>query len=330
MSERNMAGVIGLIQAAQRIALCCHVNPDGDALGSMLAVKLGLEALGKDCEAFCQDPVPRYLSFLPGAESVRVPEAAAGERFDLFLSVDVSDLGRMGRCIALMEQAEATAQLDHHGTNPLFMQENCVDAGASASAVLVYALMNALGVRVSRDMAICLYAGVTTDTGNFAFVNTTPEALRMTASLLEAGLPLDRINRLLYRQREKATLGVLGRALDSLRFYHDGQIAAMHLSNADFAAFGAGPEHAEGVVNYGLDVIGVKMAVLARETSVPGAVKLSLRAVEPLNIARVAQVYGGGGHAQAAGATMQGELLACVEDCVREMKKAIEEQSKDA
>ncbi len=330
MSKRNMEGVISLISGAQRIALCCHVNPDGDALGSMLAMRLGLKALGKECEAFCQDPVPNYLSFLPGADSVRLPEAATGERFDLFLSLDVSDPGRMGRCHVLLGQAEHTAQLDHHDTNPLFMQENCVDAGASASAVLVYALLEKLGVQVTKEMAVCLYVGVSTDTQNFSFTNTTPEALRMTASLLEAGLPLGAINRLLYRQREKATLGVLGRALDSLQFYHDGQIAAMHLTNADFAAFGAGPEHAEGVVNYGLDVIGVKMAVLARETSVPGAVKLSLRAVEPLNIAKVAQVYGGGGHAQAAGATMHGELIPCVQECVREMAKAIEEQSKDA
>lgn len=330
MNERNMEGVIRLISQAQRIALCCHLNPDGDALGSMLAMRLGLLTLGKDCEVFCQDPVPDYLKFLPGAEKVRMPEEAQGETYDLFLSVDVSDPGRMGRCSILPEQAKHTAQLDHHGTNPFFMQENFVDAGASASAVLVYVLLKAMGVTVTKDMAVCLYTGVTTDTGNFAFVNTTPEALRMTADLLEAGLPLDRINRLLYRQREQCTLRILNRALSTLTFHHNGEIASMHLSKADFETCGAGPEHAEGVVNYGLDVIGVKMAVLARETRVPGAIKLSLRAVEPLNIARVAQVYGGGGHAQAAGATMQGELLDCVQQCVCEMEKALAEQSKEA
>ena len=330
MNTRNMEGVTGLIARAQRIALCCHVNPDGDALGSMLAMRLGLEALGKDCEVFCQDPVPGYLAFLPGAEKVRLPETAAGERFDLFLSLDVSDLGRMGRCRVLMGQAEATAQLDHHDTNPLFMQENCVVGAASATSVLAYEALEKLGVKMTEDIAVCLYTGVSTDTQNFSFSITTPEALRMTACLMEAGLPLSKINRLLYRQREKAALGILSRALNSLRFYHAGEIAAMHLSNEDFAACGAGPEHAEGVVNYGLDVIGVKMAVLARETSVPGAVKLSLRSVEPLNIACVAQIFGGGGHAQAAGATMQGELIPCVAQCVGEMEKALDEQSKEA
>lgn len=322
---RSLDDAIRLIQQAHRIALSCHINPDGDAIGSLLAMQLGLTALGKDCEAFCHDSVPGYLSFLPGAAQVRLPQSLAeGERFDLLISLDTATPDRMGECLALRERAEVTAQVDHHGTNTRYLQHNYVEGDSPATGMIVLTLLERMGVTLTKEIAMCLYAAISTDTGNLGFNSTTPEAFYAMGRLVEAGLPLSQINRLLFRQREKPQLAILGRALQSLQYHHDGQIASMYLSLADFAACNAKPEHADSVVNYGLDVVGVKMAVLARELPEGGRVKLSVRSVAPVRVDGVAQRWKGGGHAQAAGMVMEGDLLSCVQACVKAMEEVLD------
>ena len=325
---RPLEKIIDAIAAARSIALVSHVNPDGDTIGSALALKLGLDKLGKATALFCQDKVPDNLAFLRGVDECRAPEDAAGERFDLLICVDVADVDRMGRCAALVERCAHTAQVDHHGTNPNYAEDNCVDAEAPATALVVHELLERLGVTVDRDIAACLYVAISTDTGNYAYNSTSAEAFRVTAELLEAGLPLSEINRRLYRQRELPQVRLLQKSLRSLTFHCGGAITSMALTRQDFEACGALAEHADTLVNYGLDIEGVRMAVLARETRNPGEVKLSLRAVEPDSVSEVAQSMGGGGHAQAAGATVHGTTLEeCVARCVEAMAKAIGNQA---
>ena len=320
---RPLTEIIRAIQAADTVALVSHVNPDGDTMGSALALKLGLEKLGKKVCAFCQDKVPDNIAFLKGAGEYLHPEDAADKRFDLLLCVDVADEGRMGSCEALMGRCAHTAQIDHHGTNPGYAEYNCVDAEAPATALVSHELLVRLGVEIDADIASCLYVAISTDTGNFAYYSTSPEAFRVTAELLEAGLHLSEIHRRLYREREMPQVLLMQRALSTLRTYADGAITSMTLTRQDFVECGAMAEHADTLVNYGLDILGVRMAVLARETRNPGEVKLSLRAVEPDNVSEVARSFGGGGHAQAAGATVHGALEECVSKCVAAMVEAL-------
>lgn len=322
---RNPEPVAALIRGAETIALCSHVSPDGDTLGSTLALKMGLESLGKRVSIFCQDPVPAKLSMLPGAEQFRRPEDAAQERFDLLIAVDVSDQARMGTCQSLLAQAAQVAQVDHHGTNPAYAQVNDVDPHAPATSLLVKELLDALHVTITRDMAICLYTAVATDTGNFAFSYTTAEAFSMTSELMGYGLPLSEMNRLLFRQRTPQQLALLSRALNTLAFHENGQITTMRLSQKDFIECGALPEHADAVVNYGVDIVGVKMAMMAREDA-DGTVKIALRAIEPTRVDGVAFSLGGGGHAQASGCTVDGPLDAAIDTVLSAMKKALNEE----
>ena len=322
---RNPEPVAALIRSAETIALCSHVSPDGDTLGSTLALKMGLESLGKRVSVFCQDPVPAKLSMLPGAEQFRRPEDAAQERFDLLIAVDVSDQGRLGTCQRLLAQAAHVAQVDHHGTNPAYAQVNDVDPHAPATSLLVKELLDTLQVTITRDMAICLYTAVATDTGNFAFSYTTAEAFSMTSELMGYGLPLSRVNRLLFRQRTPQQLALLARALNTLAFHENGQITTMSLSQQDFTECGALPEHADAVVNYGVDIVGVKMAMMAREDA-DGTVKIALRSVEPARVDGVAFSLGGGGHAQASGCTVDGPLDAAMAKVLSAMKKALNEE----
>ena len=319
---RPLDGVIEAIRAAKRIALVCHISPDGDTVGSALALRLGLLEMDKQVSLFCQDKIPDVLRFLPGAEGFRMPEAVE-DTYDLLLCVDVSDEKRMGCCSVLLAKADKTAQVDHHGTNTNYCQENAVDGGAPANCLIIYELLQRLGCTITADVALCLAVGLSTDTGHLVYNSTTPEAYRVMGELVEAGAPIAEAYRRLYRERPPRQVALLAKALESLTFHDEGRITSIRLTQKDFADCGALPEDAEIIVNYGLDVLGVRMCVFAREQS-DGSVKLSLRAVAPYKVSNVAQHFGGGGHAQAAGATVQFPLQEAIEHVVARMKEELE------
>ena len=329
-TPRPLEPVMDALCSAQRIALVCHVSPDGDTLGSALALRQGLLSLGREVELFCQDKAPAYLSFLPGAETIRQPEdLAADETFDLVVCVDISDLKRMGRCDCLMQRAPFSAQIDHHETNTLFCNANGVDGKAPACALVAWELLRRLGCAVTHEIALCLFVALSTDTGHFSFSSTTPEAFSVMAELLETELPMGEIHRRLYRQRHPAQVQLLSRALATLTFHHGGRITSMKLTARDFADCGALPEHAEDIVNYGLDVLGVEMCVFARESVREGttAIKCSMRAVPGRKINGVAVQLGGGGHPQAAGVTLHTGLDQAVEQIVTLMTAELEKNA---
>ncbi len=319
---RDTEGVARRIREAETIAVCSHISPDGDTIGSALAMRLVLLHLGKKVQCFCQDKVPDNLFFLPGVDEIHSP-AGNTDHFDLMLSVDVSDPARLGECLALKERSLRTAQIDHHGTNPLFMEVNSVDGKAAATCTMIAEQMKVLEVPMTREIAMCLYAGISTDTGNFSFSCTDAESFRVAAELLEAGLPLARLSRILFRQMSRPQLRLLGRAIEKMVFRGSGDVAVMTLTRQDFTDCHAMSEHADTIVNYGLETIGTRMALLAREAG-DGSVKFSLRAIEPLAVAGVANRLGGGGHPQAAGVTMHGSLEECVEQVLAEMMKELQ------
>ena len=319
---RTLDGVMAAICGAKSIAIVCHISPDGDTVGSALALRLGLIQLGKDVALCCQDKVPGVLSFLPGADGFRMPEEVQ-ERYDLLLCVDVSDEKRMGRCHDLMAHAAHTALIDHHGTNTCFCEENVVDGNAPANCLIIYELLQRMGCVITVDIALCLAVGLSTDTGHLTYNSTTPEAYRVMGELVEAGAPIAEAYRRLYRERPPRQVALLAKALHALTFHEGGRITSIRLTQQDFADCGALGEDAEIIVNYGLDVQGVRMCVFARE-QVDGSTKLSLRAVAPHRVSGVAQRFGGGGHAQAAGATVQLPLDEAIAQVVAAMKEELE------
>ena len=283
-------------------------------MGCLLGMRLGLEQLGKRVAVYCQDPVPGNLRFLPGSETVLGPEAVGQARYDLLLAVDCADFERLGQCGRLREFAAHTAQIDHHGTNPIYFEENCVDGGASAAALVAFELLNRLGVEITTEIATCLYTGLSTDTGNFAFSCTTPEAFRTAAVLLEKGAPMVDINRRMFRVKQRPSVALLERALRSLQFLGEGEVTVMTLTQADQQACAALREHSDGIVNQGLDIAGVKLTCLLREDG-PEDVKAAFRAVDGYRVDRIAASFGGGGHPLASGASLHMDL--------REAEKAV-------
>ena len=205
MSNRyQMSELLSAIQSADSVLLFPHISPDGDTIGSTLAVKMLLTRLKKHVTIVLDDVPPASLSFLPDIYCIRAYEEAQTAihptEHTLALSVDVSSEDRMGRALALYRSAGITAQIDHHFTNPGFAQINVIDGEASASAVLVYRLFTELGLPLRREEAICLYTALSTDTGNFVYQNTNAEAFQIMEQLMKAELPvelIDAVNQLL-------------------------------------------------------------------------------------------------------------------------------------
>jgi len=312
--------VLSAVLSADSVLLFCHVSPDGDTLGSALAMKLRLERLGKKAQVMLDAQlVPGYLAFLPGSDSILTPNDPV-EPYDLALPVDVASLDRLGKCEPFFANAQATALIDHHGTNEGFAQANLIDGDAPAAALVVYRLFQRMDMPMTQEEAICLYTALSTDTGNFIYESTNAECFAMMSDLMQAGLPLAKYSRMLFRQKEEPFVRLLGETLPSLRVIGGGKIAGLSLTLEQMEHAKANGGHTEGIVNYAIDLIGVGMAYLAREME-DGKVKVSLRALEPYDVAKVASQFGGGGHKLASGLT----LSMSVEEAVATVEKALEE-----
>jgi phosphoesterase RecJ-like protein len=298
-----LADAAAVIRSSQSIVLACHVNPDGDALGSMLGLALALISLGKDVVCLSEDGVPDILRFLPGMELVS--KTTDMSTFDLALVVDSGDLPRVGATVQpLISRAQRVVDIDHHVTAGAFGDIRVLDSRAASTAEIVYALLETLTVPITADIATCLFTGIITDPGSFRFQNVTPNTLRVAAKLLESGAPPAYISENVFENRTFAATRLLGHALSSLVQTPDGQVVWAHITVQDFNALGATDQDTEGVVNYVRGVRGAEVGVLFREME-PGKIRVSLRSRESVNVAEIAAQFNGGGHRMASGCTVE-------------------------
>ena len=291
------------LKSADDILLLGHVFPDGDAAGSAMALKLALEQLGKRAAVYLPGGLPQMYAFLPYADDFFSDPEALPFAPKAALAVDVSDPHRLGAGEPLFSGAPARAVLDHHGTNPGFGEINCIDGSRAAAGELVLELIRALDVPISVPMASWLYTAICTDCGQFGFSNTTGGTMRAAAACLDAGADAESITARLYRTRTQPRTKLLGLVLSGLCVESDGQIAYARLTDAMLREACARREDNEGVVNYLVEISGVKIAVLAEERG--ENTKFSLRSARGYDVAaNVAVPLGGGGHANAAGVTL--------------------------
>ncbi|MEW5722214.1 MAG: DHH family phosphoesterase [Thermodesulfobacteriota bacterium] len=303
MASDSLAGALadlaGLLAARDRIVLLAHVNPDGDALGSLLALGQGLLALGKQATMYCQSGVPSMFAFLPGANEV-VTKLGPPSGYEVAVLLDHHDLARSGRAALSLAQGPVLAVIDHHPGLGALPGYALVDTRVSSAGELVFYLLEALGARLTPDMAANLFVAVSTDTGSFSFSNTTPECLAVSAELVRSGARPWELTRRLYMGRPRRRLELLGLALKNLEFFDGGRIGAMTVTSEMMAATGTDSYDTDGFVEYPRSVAGVELAILFREIG-PASCQVSLRSLGRVNAAELAQTFGGGGHAQAAG-----------------------------
>lgn len=300
-----MQAVVAALRGNDRFVVSSHENPDGDALGSLLAMHLALLALGKDSAMVVGGPQPLPAEYgfldLPGHGLLREPPPDADRR--VLVAVDCAQESRIAAG-DLVAAAPFTVNVDHHHDNTRFGDANLVVASASSTGELLADVFAELGVRPDAPIAEALYTALVTDTGRFQYSNTTPKSLRLAADLVEAGADVRRVFQGVYESIEFAKLKLLGRALENATVHEGGRVVVSHLAREDFDAVGAEEPYSEGIIDHLRAVEGAELAVLIRELApdAGSACKVSLRSsVDELDVSAIARRSGGGGHRQAAG-----------------------------
>jgi phosphoesterase RecJ-like protein len=300
----DLQAVAGALRAHERFLVSTHENPDGDALGSLLALTLALRGLGKDVVMYLAAgaPLPREYAFMPLDGLLRETPPDVAER--VLVAVDCAKAERLGPDRRPLEQATLVVNIDHHHDNTNFGEVNLVVAAASSTGELLRDVFDELGVALTPELAEPLYIALVTDTGRFQYTNTTPKSLRLAAELVEAGADAHAVFQQVYESVEFAKLKLLARALDRARVLEGGRIVVSYLLRTDFAEVGAAEPYSEGIIDYLRAVEGAELAVLIREPPRDDGPtrKVSLRAsVDELDVSAIARIFGGGGHPQAAG-----------------------------
>jgi bifunctional oligoribonuclease and PAP phosphatase NrnA len=293
------------IEAHERFVVTTHENPDGDALGSLLAAKLTLDKLGKEAEMYLAGtlPVPNEYRFMPLQQVARGAAPVMDGR--VLLAVDCANESRLGpNAPALLDGARFVLNIDHHHDNTRFGDVNLIVPEASSTGEILRDVIRALDIELTPEIAEALYIAVVTDTGRFQYSNTSAKALRLAAELVEAGADVHRIFQGVYENVAFAKLKLLARALDHATVLEGGRVIVSHLEREDFEEAGAEEPFSEGIIDYLRAVEGAEIAALIREPPSGNgpARRVSLRTTEEgLDVSAIARKSGGGGHKQAAG-----------------------------
>lgn len=318
----QLDALYALLQACRRPLLICHLAPDGDALGSLLGLKHLLDDQGKEAVAAVQDGVPETFRFLPGWETIR--REAGHEAFDLLIALDASDLQRLGTIYQPERHNRLRlVNIDHHITNTHFGSFNLVDSQASSTAEILVRLAAALGWHLREASAQCLLAGIVADTLCFRTSNVSASLFMVVQSLMEAGASLNLINDHLFNRRSAASICLWGKALTRLRL--EERIIWTTLPLVVRAECDGVALSDTGLANYLVTAIEADVAAVLSEQP-EGRVDVGLRAVPGFDVAQVASALGGGGHAQAAGCTLQMSLTQAEETVIAALRRSLAEQ----
>jgi len=307
--------------------LALHEFPDGDSLGSNLAMMRALQRLGKSVTLVAPTPPPERFGFLPGFQDIvaldTLDRPVSG--FECIFLIDCSDPGRAGLGPDDLRQAELVVNIDHHPSNALFGHVNYVDPKASAAAEQVRAVIASLGVALDREMALCLYVAVSTDTGGFRFENTTAETHRLAAELLDLGVEPGPVGEIIHDTRTVSSLRLVQRMLQTLSFAAGGRIAWVVVTRRMLEECGATDDEVEGLVGYPRMIDSVDVSFLLQEMP-DGAVRVALRSKKDFDVGAVAAALGGGGHRKAAGCVLRGTVEEVLSRVLEETKKLFPEE----
>jgi bifunctional oligoribonuclease and PAP phosphatase NrnA len=314
-----LSQVVELIEAKRRFAITSHIRPDGDSLGSSLGLYWLLRALDKDVEVLMRDDVPHAYQQLPGAKDVRVTPSVKPAYHAVFV-IECSDITRPG-LIDLDKQF--VVNIDHHSTTALFGNINWIDSTASAVGEMIYNLCKATGVRVTKEIAECVYTALITDTGSFHYSNTTERTFKVASELVRTGVKPAKTAEAVFASYPWSRIELMGSVMSTARRDETGRVACLRQSLEMQQQAKASDEDADGFVNYPLTVGEVEAVAMLKECE-PGMYRTSLRSKGDVNVAKVAEQFGGGGHRNAAGCTLQGSwdeaetlIISLLQDAVR-------------
>jgi bifunctional oligoribonuclease and PAP phosphatase NrnA len=313
----DIRAVLDAIERGSRYLVAAHARPDGDALGSILACGMMLRQLGKQVDMVSRDRTPLLYRSLPCVETIVQTDCVSGT-YDAVILLECDGIERTG--LRGLEN-RFTINIDHHFSGKLFADINWIENEACAVAAMVYQLVMLAGVHITPEMATCLYTAVLTDTGSFCYSGTDAEAFDIAADLVRHGADPVNIAQHTYFSSPASKMRVLGAALSNLR--REGRLAWMWVTHEDMLRAAAAEEDCEGLANYAIGIAGVDVAVFLRELS-NHRVRLSLRSKGAINVAGIAEQFGGGGHNHASGCTLAGPLSAAADRILRQVRDAIQ------
>jgi len=311
----------------QRFAILSHVRPDGDALGSQLALALSLQQLGKDVRVWNENGMLEKYSFLPRAELLTKPPSAA-EDVDIAIALDTAIQSRLGTAFAAIRSAKIWINIDHHRSNPGYGDMVIVDPSAPATGEIIFRLIKSQDLPFNHDIAENLYAAISTDTGSFQYPKTSARTFEIAAELVRAGgLDVGKVSQQLYENYPRRRLELLRELLRTMRFSECGRVASFSLTLKTAADLAVLPEDNEGLIDHLRAIRGVIVAVFFEELA-DGKVRVSMRSKdESVDVCAICQKFGGGGHTLAAGARVRGSLAEVEEKVLEEIREALKRRS---
>lgn len=316
----NLGEVADLLLKSNRFLICGHLLPDGDSLGSSLALGLALEGAGKEVLVASPDLPPDSFNFLPAIG--RVSTVPNWGRYETFVALDCSTPDRLSQFKQAMEAAPTVVNIDHHtGTEP-FGTYNYINPQAAATGEILFDLLELMGLPISVEIATCLYVAIITDTGRFKYEQTTADTHRRVAKLIELGVPAVKVNTFLYDEKPLVVVRLLQVALASLELSPCGKVAWLTVTKNTLNDLGAGDQHAEGLINHVREIKSVEVAMVFREME-HQQLKVSFRSKRQVDVNQLAGSFGGGGHPRASGCVLSGNLDGLVNQVVAAAIKAV-------
>ncbi|HHT50424.1 MAG TPA: bifunctional oligoribonuclease/PAP phosphatase NrnA [Eubacteriaceae bacterium] len=319
MKTKTIKEIKTIINNNNSFLITSHYSPDGDALGSVIALGLLLKKLHKEVFYHIDRAFADKYSFLTDIEDLK--NNIDHQKFDVGICLDCGDLNHLFGSEAL-DRCSKIVNIDHHKSNTLFGTVNYVDIEASATGEIIYELLEHFKISLNIEMAIALYTAIVTDTGNFKYSNTTSKTHLIVSNLLRHSFKHWEINKKLFDEHKKTKILLMGETIKNLNFYFDGKIALSILTQAEIKELGALDEDVEGLINIGRDISGVEVSVFIKETK-PSEYKVGFRSNNYVDVGEIALELGGGGHSRAAGCTILGNKDEIINNIINILSKKI-------
>lgn len=305
MTDKILAKIAQNLLNAADIVILPHINADGDALGAALALGIALAGMGKNVDVLAEEEVPSNLDFLPGQQLIK---KSPKDKYNVALNIDNGDITRLGLREKYYHNADIKLSIDHHATNKVEADYSYVDIKSSATGEIVFDLIiDYLKGNLNKDIALCLYTAIVTDTGGFRYTNTTPRTLEICSQLLKFDIDFPYVIKKVFDMVSYTKLFLMKQTMNSLRLMEDGKLAVSYLTFADINKLPYKSDDFEGLVNIGRNLEGVEVSLFIREEP-NGQFRGNLRSNNYVDVSKIAEGFNGGGHKRAAGFNCQGEL----------------------
>jgi phosphoesterase RecJ-like protein len=325
MDSENMDRVIKTFKERDDFLITAHINPEGDSIGSQLAIHYILKKLGKNAVIANHDDVPENLKFLPGAGSI-MSEVPKGFLPATVIILDCPVKERTGNICKEINEEQFIVNIDHHVSNGLFGDINWVESDASSVGEMIFHMIKKLGIGIEKNLAVVIYTAILTDTGMFNYDNTSPETHRVAGELISAGVRPKEIHREIFERKALSEIRLLGEALTTLQVEEGGKLAHMILTRKMYREEGVENISTDEFINFPRSIKGVEVAVFFKEdVNTRDKVNVNFRSSGKVNVNAVASRFGGGGHEQAAGCVLNCGLVEAQDKVLAEAKKAIQE-----